>query len=235
MIAQLIGGRLLESSPRSGRGARSAVVASTAVHAGLVALAVLATATPRRLIQPVAERVASVQLPTIPAERVPKGRRQTPHKTGFQLLKVPPDVPAVLPPVDLTATATHEEDFSGRRVPGGVADISFARFPSGPRSDPIDGDLADSSPYLLPGQMGPPYPQELRDDRLDGLVVVRFVIDTLGHVEVPSLNVVAASHPLFAASVRSALSRLRYSPASQAGRLVRVRLEQRFEFHLAAP
>jgi TonB family protein len=235
MIAQLIGGRLLESSPRSGRGARPAVVASTAVHAGLVALAVVATATPRRLVEPVSERVASVQLPTIPAERVPEARRRAPHKTGFQILKVPPDVPATLPPVDLVATATHEEDFSGRRVPGGVADISFARFSSGPRGDPIDGNLADSSPYLLPGQMGPPYPEELRDDRPDGLVVVRFVIDTLGRVEVPSLSVVAASHPLFAASVRSALGRLRYSPASQAGQLVRVRLEQRFEFHLAAP
>jgi hypothetical protein len=235
MIAQLIGGRLLESSPRPRRGARPAAVASTALHAGLVALAVWGTATPRRAVGTATEHVAAVQLPAIRPERVPERRRVPPHKTGFQILRVPPDVPTTIPPVDLTVTATHEEDFSGRRVPGGVADLSFAKFPPVSRSEPIEGDMADASPYLLPGQMGPPYPEELRDGRPDGLVVVRFVIDTLGHVEVPSLKVVAGSHPLFVASVRSALDRLRYAPASQAGRLVRVRMEQRFEFHLAAP
>jgi TonB family protein len=235
MIAQLIAGRLLESSPRHGRGARSAAVASTATHVGLVALAVWATAVPRHLRERSAEHVAAVRLaPVIPARAAEPRRTASRQIAGFQILQAPPDVPVGVPPIDLTKAATKEEDFTGRLVPGGVADLGLAPLPP-MRAEPIDGELADRSPYLVPGQMGPPYPEELRDDRPDGLVVVRFVIDTLGRVEVPSLHVVEATHPLFAQAVRSALNRLRYVPASRAGRPVRVRMEQRFEFHLAAP
>ncbi|MGH7619670.1 MAG: TonB family protein, partial [Gemmatimonadaceae bacterium] len=132
-----------------------------------------------------------------------------------------------------TRPATLAEDFSGVGIMGGVAAAPLELVRA--RSEPIDGDQADQSPYLLPGQMGPPYPEALRAGRLDGVVIVQFVLDTLGRVEAPSFNVVTATHPAFAASVRSALARLRYLPASLAGRRVRARVEQRFEFHLAAP
>jgi protein TonB len=234
MIARLIGGRLLESTPRRSRGARSAAVTSVVIHGGLVALGVWGTATPRRLHERLAERVAAVQLaPVIPARAEPRSATSE-HVTRFQVLQPPLDVPVGVPPIDLTRAVTEEENFTGRLVPGGVADLGIASLPP-IRFEAIDGDLADRTPYLVPGQMGPPYPEELRDDRPDGLVVVRFVIDTLGHVEEPSLHVVEASHPLFAQAVRSALNRLRYVPASRAGHPVRVRMEQRFEFHLAAP
>jgi hypothetical protein len=234
MSAQLIGGRLLESAPRRRRGARSAVVASSVAHASLIALAVMGTASPRRADERWAERVDPVRLPPVTPAPVAERPRARPAKVGFQILQVPADVPMRLPPIDLTASVTREEDFSGRQLAGGVADLAPIRL-GPPHSDPIDGGAADESPYLLPGQMGPPYPEELRVDRPDGLVVVRFVIDTLGRVELPSLHVVAATNPLFAASVRKTLDHLRYVPASLAGRLVRVRMEQRFEFHLAAP
>src|SRR5262249_39756672 len=155
--------------------------------------------------------------------RSPKRTRAP--KVSFQILRIPPDVPGRVPPIDFTASVTRAEDFTGRGVAGGFAQVRAVSL-GPPRTDPIDGALADESPYLQPGQMGPPYPEELRDDRPDGLVVVRFVIDTLGHVEVPSLHVIASTHPLFAASVRATLGQLRYVPASQSGRPIRVRMEQ---------
>lgn len=235
MIAQLIGGHLPESAPRRSRGAGSAAVASTVVHVALVGLAVSITGMPRLVRERMAERVATVRLPTISPERAPERVRSTPRTAGFQVLAPPKlDVSPSIPPIDLTRPATHEEDFTGKLVAGGVAGPSAPRLTFA-RNDPIDGTLADESPYLLPGQMGPSYPEALRDDRPDGVVVVRFVIDTLGRVEVPSFKVVAATNPLFEASVRSAIDRLRYMPASQDGHPVRVKLEQRFEFHLAAP
>ena len=88
---------------------------------------------------------------------------------------------------------------------------------------------------MLPGQMGPAYPEPLRDDRPDGLVVVRFVIDTLGHVESPSLKVIHASHPLFLDAVRVVARAAAIPPGRYSGQRVRVRMEQRFEFHLASP
>lgn len=234
MTAQLIGGRLLESTPRRARRARSAM-ASTAIHAGLIVLAVWQTIPKPAEPVHLAEHVSLIPMPRFatakPPEKAPSAEKVRPHE--FQVLEAPPDVPATLPPLDLTRPITVAEDFSGKGVPVHVAEASLVR--PGPRNDPIDGDAADQAPYLLAGQMGPPYPDELRDDRPDGVVVVRFVIDTLGRVETPSMKVLAASHPLFAASVRATLGRLRYLPASLAGRRVRVQLEQRFEFHVAAP
>jgi TonB family protein len=234
MTAQLIGGRLLESTPRRARRARSAV-ASTAIHAGLIAFAVWQTIPPPPEPAHLAEHVSIVPLPQFarakPPERPPSAEKLRAHE--FNVLEAPPDVPATIPPVDLTRPATVAEDFSGKGIPVHVADVSLVK-PSA-RNDLIDSEAADQSPYLLPGQMGPPYPEELRDDRPDGVVIVRFVIDTLGRVETPSLKVIAASHPLFAASVRATLGRLRYLPASMSGKHVRVQMEQRFEFHLAAP
>jgi periplasmic protein TonB len=234
MTAQLIGGRLLESTPRRARRARSAM-ASTAIHAGLIALAVWRTIPGPAEPVHLAEHVSLIPMPTFALAKPPE-RAASPEKVRaheFQVLEAPPDVPATIPPVDLTRPAALAEDFSGKGIPVRVAEVSLVR--PAPRNDPIEGDAADQSPYLLPGQMGPPYPEELRDDRPDGIVVVRFVIDTLGRVETPSMKVLAASHPLFVASVRATLGRLRYLPASLSGRRVRVQMEQRFEFHLAAP
>lgn len=233
MTAQLIGGRLLESTPQRVRRARSAM-ASTAIHAGLIALAVWRTI-PQQAPAHLAEHVSIIPLPQFarakPPESPPPAAKLREHE--LKVLDAPPDVPATIPPVDLARPVTVAEDFSGKGIPVHVAEVSLVK--PAPRNDPIDGEAADQSPYLLPGQMGPPYPEELRDDRPDGVVVVRFVIDTLGRVESPSLKVVAATHPLFAASVRATLGRLRYLPASLSGRRVRVQMEQRFEFHLAAP
>jgi TonB family protein len=93
--------------------------------------------------------------------------------------------------------------------------------------------VADDAPYLLPGQFGPEYPDMLRAAAPDGYVLVRFVLDTLGNVEPPTLAVVQATHPLFVSSVQSALTRLHFAPARFSGKRVRARMEQRFEFHLA--
>jgi TonB family protein len=234
MTAQLIGGRLLESTPQSARRARSAM-ASTAIHAGLIALAIWRTIPTAPEPAHLAEHVSIIPLPQFarakPPERAPSPEKVRAHE--FKVLDAPPEVPATIPPVDLARPATVVEDFSGKGVPVHVAEVSLVKPAS--RNDLINGEDADQSPYLLPGQMGPPYPEELRDDRPDGIVVVRFVIDTLGRVEGPSLKVVAMTHPLFAASVRATLGRLRYLPASVSGKRVRVQMEQRFEFHLAAP
>lgn len=156
---------------------------------------------------------------------------------GFQVLVAPNDVPASLPSIDATQPTVIPEDFSAKGVAGGLSS-GIGVVPLEPTigpNEPIDGRAADEPPYMLPGQMGPAYPAPLRDDRPDGLVVVRFVIDTLGRVESPSLKVIEATHPLFADAVKASLNRLRFLPAEFSGKRVRVSMEQRFEFHLASP
>lgn len=146
---------------------------------------------------------------------------------GFQILVAPVEATVVLPSIDLTHLVTREADFSGRGVAGGTNGVVEI-------TEPVDNDRVDRPASLLPGQMLPTYPEALRDEAPDGMVVVRFVIDTVGRVETPSLSVMRATHREFVDAVRAALDRLVYSPAQVGGHNVRVRTTQRFEFHLAS-
>ena len=206
-------------------------------HVALIAAAVWATSAPRFADGRVREKVVAVALaspqapPPVREKAEPVVHTEKPK--GFQVLAIPATIPDHIPPVDRARAVTLEADFSGHGVMGGIA--AGIPLPALTKGDPIDASLADQSPYLLPDQLGPAYPEALRADRPDGLVVVRFVIDTLGRVEAPSLRVLEATNSQFASSVRDALEHLRYVPAIVAGRRIRVSVEQKFEFHLAAP
>ncbi|HVX41035.1 MAG TPA: energy transducer TonB [Gemmatimonadaceae bacterium] len=234
----LVGGRLLESAALPTR-RRWPLVISTVLHAGLISGAVAATLIPKA-IRPDDADVPTVQLavyrpPTI-ATTLHDAAQPAPRPKGFQELAVPREIPHSIEAATLPATKLEARDFSGRGILGGIADGIAPTPLVGTGSgigDAIDAAIADQQPYLLPGQIGPAYPEQLRVDAPDGLVVVRFIIDTLGRAEAPSLRVIESSDPLFAQSVRTALERLRYQPARFSGRRIRVRVEERFEFHLA--
>ena len=70
----------------------------------------------------------------------------------------------------------------------------------------------------------------LRERGHNGRVVVQFVIDTLGRAEMGGLQVVEASDPLFAESVRAVLPRYRFSPGEAGGRKVRTLVALPFDF-----
>lgn len=74
------------------------------------------------------------------------------------------------------------------------------------------------------------FPPALFAERMRGLVVAEFVIDTLGHVEDETVGIVSSTHPLFTAAVRSALGRATYIPAVKQGQAVRQIVQQPFDF-----
>ncbi len=217
---------------------RTALVASVLVHAMVIGFAAH-RATGLRAVPTVRERLELVELapsenvkpatvkPATAAPRVDSPRLANAPR-GFQILIAPVEQAVSLPYIDLTRFVTRDADFSGRGVARGTNDGVDVG------AEPVEDDRVDRPPSLLPGQMGPAYPESLRDDAPDGLVVVRFVVDTTGRVETPSLDVMRATHQEFADAVRTALDRLVYSPAQIDGHNVRVRTMQRFEFHLAS-
>jgi hypothetical protein len=82
-------------------------------------------------------------------------------------------------------------------------------------------DQVDSMAAPLAGAaLAFPYPDALLDLKKDGTVLAEFVVDTLGRVRAGVVNIVAASHPLFADVVRRTLSSTRFSVAVRRGRLV---------------
>lgn len=74
----------------------------------------------------------------------------------------------------------------------------------------------------------PEYPGTLKNVRVTGIVLVRFLVEPDGTVNADSIRVVDASHPEFADAVRIALRKRRYQSALQDGRPVRQWIQERF-------
>jgi len=225
--------RLLESGKVRGR-ATTQTVASTLLHAAVIGAAVYATAgadagAPREI-----RDTAIVFLPP------PQPRAATPPAVapsiadapvqGFQLVPPVLDIPTSIPPVDLT-TPFSKDDWSGRGEPGGrhdgdaVVDTS-AGLPPVFVADDVDEPVVA---VLIPG---PRYPPVLREARIEGEVVVRYVVDSTGRVEPASWVVVRASHDGFREPAREAIVAGLFTPARVRGRLVRQLVQQTIRFTL---
>jgi TonB family protein len=80
------------------------------------------------------------------------------------------------------------------------------------------------------GNVGPTYPDSLYRAQVRGQVVVEFVVDTLGLVELASIEVLVSSDPLFTAAVRDALARAKFVPARRGGQRARQLVQYPFVF-----
>jgi protein TonB len=66
----------------------------------------------------------------------------------------------------------------------------------------------------------------------EGEVIVQYVVDQNGAVEMPSLKVLKATDPAFVAAVREALPSFRYIPAEASGHAVKQLVQEPFKFTL---
>ena len=78
----------------------------------------------------------------------------------------------------------------------------------------------------------PRYPDALRDARIEGRVLVRFVVDTTGRVSMESVVIHAADHPAFGEAVIESLRHSRFRPAEYRGRKVAQLVARPFVFVL---
>lgn len=134
--------------------------------------------------------------------------------------------------------------------PGGdriVVPVNFDGAQPGPRLDHIPliigptgfGDGAVGGPILAVQLDNPPrartqvepvYPAGLKHDRVEGAVIVNFVVETDGAVS--AAEVVRSTNRLFESETLRALARWRFEPGLKNGRAVRFRMEQKFVFRL---
>jgi TonB family protein len=111
--------------------------------------------------------------------------------------------------------------------------------PTQPKGRPIpvtdNQDFLESqvekSAELLPGNTGPEYPQLLRNEKIEGRLTTRFVVDTNGRAMMPTFQVLSGTDERFIPSVRKAIANLRFSPAQVGGRPVKQVVEMPFEFN----
>jgi TonB family protein len=103
---------------------------------------------------------------------------------------------------------------------------------------PVGGDkaralLADHPVRALDNGIAPVYPPTMRAQRVEGEVLVMFVVDTTGRADITSLKVVKATAPEFVDAVRTAIPQMEFDPARLNGRKVRQLTQLPFTFALA--
>ena len=86
---------------------------------------------------------------------------------------------------------------------------------------------------VAPLSMQPPhYPDSLRAAKVEGVVLLQFVVDTLGRLEPGTVRVLMSTNALFSRSATAALDDARFKPAIRKGRPVRQTVQQPFQFAL---
>ena len=114
-------------------------------------------------------------------------------------------------------------DLSAERDEPGVGDNAFSAIE------------VDSIALVDPTSEGPEYPQTLAQRSVEGLATLRFVIDSTGRVDMSTVRVVISTHKLFAQAVITAMPKMKYRPASIAGKPVRLLVQQSFTFQIQKP
>lgn len=233
----------LPESQRSRRRSPGGALVSVALHAALIALAVVVTARsrPAAAARPDVPSIVYRTLPSEPARPAPS---PSPTRSGPPGAPRPAErritprlaVPGELPPIALPASG---EIVVGVRVPGpsfegpGVAPVGDVGPGLASGDGPLPAHLVDraAAPRAV---VAPRYPETLRARGLEGEVVARYVVDSTGRVRDGSVSIVATTHDLFAEAVRQSLARTRFIPAEHAGRAVAQLVEQRFAFRIGA-
>jgi protein TonB len=90
----------------------------------------------------------------------------------------------------------------------------------------------DTAAVRDPSSAVPAYPPLLEKQGIEGVAVVRFVVDSTGLADLATFRVVETNHSLFAAAVREALPRMKFHPATVGPRRVRQMVELPFGFKI---
>jgi protein TonB len=218
---------LLESRATSAPRRARWTVMSVGVHASLIAAAVIAT-TRAPSVSAIPFRPDSVVFVATPQ---PPAREAQSGGTSEGVLRVPRlkglDIPDV-PHIDALPTGLTGLD----RIIPDTSLISANPPGGGPSNGIFSAAAVDRTVLPRLDNPRPEYPRQPRAAGLEGSVLTRFVVDTAGRVERGSIEIVQATHALFADAVREWLPRTRYSPAESHGRRVRQLVEQRIAFAL---
>jgi protein TonB len=207
------------------------------LHALLIALAIRATGltaapSPKTdVVQPLylAREPAPPQpaAPTIRRLRADPSMPTVPRETELTLII--DEIPETLPRIGSMSGLLEGAFEPSRDVVSGPRTAK----PNVADDAPLPESMVEKAVVAIPGTATPRYPSMLQSAGLEGDVRAQFVVDTLGRVQQGSFRVLQTSHDLFAAAVREAMSRARFTPAEVGGRKVRQLVEQSFTFRIS--
>jgi len=144
---------------------------------------------------------------------------------GFQTVVVPSEIPTSIPSVDLQQHF-DPKDYSGIGVEGGRADGVV------PRGDAVYAEaVVEERPALLSAPP-PPYPDLLKQSGIEGRVLLRAIVDTTGHAEPNSVEIISSPNPGFNVPARMWVLRAVFRPARLHGQAVRVHVTLPIDYSL---
>jgi protein TonB len=160
-----------------------------------------------------------------------------PPPKGFQTVVAPTDLPTTIPPIDLKARPLDPRDYSGRGVEGGAARGVVGGTgkvdPDLPAGDVVytaTTEDASFEPAVLISQPTPRYPPVLQQIGLSGRVVLQFIVDTTGRVELASIHVMESTNQGFEVPARESVAAAVFHPARLGPRPVRQLAQQGVRF-----
>jgi protein TonB len=141
----------------------------------------------------------------------------------------PPTILDHLPPIDSSFGRGIDSIVigQGNSNPG----LAHAVGDATGRNEPTEWVGADLQTRILASGK-PRYPESLRQAAIDGRVLVRFTVDTIGRIDMSSVSVLSSTHDLFTRAVRDALPAFLFKPAEVGGHRVRALAEMPFEFQI---
>ena len=229
-------GVLLESRARRPR--RSGGMAlSVATHLALIAGAAAATTGLPRTAKPPKPEIVVV---TPPAAPKPEPRRVVTDPptvapagpvTNIVIARIdaPTTIPVNLPPIDMRGALAADSIVigSGPSRSGGTCQLRCLDLSEKPSSG--EWQVNELLMHLIT-PMKPRYPESLRQAGIEGRVLVRFVVDTVGRIDPASVQILSSTHDQFTRAVRDALSGFRFRPAESNGKRIPALAEMPFEF-----
>jgi TonB family protein len=229
MFTQLLASRPVRQ--RSTAGLVGSIALHTAIAMGVIyatmRVAPVVAATTLQRVHYVPQTEPEPQ-PPAPAPTVPS----TPVVSEWAgpVISVPVDAPVTLPPMMPGYVPTGEFAPGTRFIPGAAPNPGGITAP--PPGGAYFAEQVDVVVAIAKGSPMPAYPSVLRSAAVDGSARFRFIVDSTGRIEMPSVERVDATHEAFAFAVRTMLARMRFTPAQVNGKAVRQLVELPFVFRV---
>jgi len=122
-----------------------------------------------------------------------------------------------LPSLEVAAMDTLGKGLFGA---AGTNSHNVATSQGSDAGSPMIASQVDKPAVPRDGNPIPKYPSMLESSRIEGSVLVQFVVDTLGRADMSTFAIFESSNDLFAESFKTTLPRWRFYPAEAGGRKV---------------
>ncbi|MEP6990217.1 MAG: energy transducer TonB, partial [bacterium] len=190
-----------------------ALASATPISAATRAAAVVA---PTRLAVAHRDSLRTASARPVSAAPVPKSPQPIPPAENHSAVSGMPLLPTIGSLGIAETTAPNVDSVLRATTPRRDTDTDQIGSAGRLRTPMLGEDRSETPPVLIGVVPQPRFPDALRAQRIEGAVVVQFLVGADGSVDQSSMKVVRSPHELFTEAVRNVLPKLHFQPARSA-------------------